>query len=102
MTGTLVTKQNKSGQSYFYIKLSYKNPVSHKWCQKMVSTHLEVKGNKRKAESLKMKLSPITLIWKRFQRNTMLKSTLTLHYVSIWIAGLPGKKRTRTFYLRIL
>ena len=53
MTGTLVTKQNKSGQSYFYIKLSYKNPVSHKWCQKMVSTHLEVKGNKRKAETMK-------------------------------------------------
>lgn len=53
MTGTLITKKNASGQSYFYIKLSYKNPITHKWCQKMLSTHLEAKGNKRKAEALK-------------------------------------------------
>ncbi len=53
MTGTLITKQSTSGQSYYYIKLSYKDPVSHKWRQKMISTHLEAKGNKRKAEALK-------------------------------------------------
>jgi integrase len=48
MTGTLTTKKD-----YYYIKLSYKEPVSHKWKQKMIATHLSVKGNKRKAESLK-------------------------------------------------
>ena len=53
MTGILITKQNASGQSYYYIKLSYKDPISHKWRQKMISTHLEVKGNKRKAEAMK-------------------------------------------------
>lgn len=53
MTGILITKQNASGQSYYYIKLSYKDPISHKWRQKMIATHLEVKGNKRKAEALK-------------------------------------------------
>lgn len=53
MTGTLITKQYASGQSYYYIKLSYKDPISHKWCQKMISTHLEVKSNKRKAETKK-------------------------------------------------
>lgn len=53
MTGTLITKQNASGQSYYYIKLSYKDPISHKWRQKMISTHLEVKGNKRRAETMK-------------------------------------------------
>ena len=53
MTGILTSKQNTSGQSYYYIKLSYKDPISHKWRQKMISTHLEVKGNKRKAEALK-------------------------------------------------
>ena len=53
MTGTLITKQNSSGQSYYYVKLSYKDPLTHKWKQKMVSTHMTAKGNKRKAESLK-------------------------------------------------
>lgn len=53
MTGILITRKNASGQSYYYIKLSYKDPISHKWRQKMISTHLEVKGSKRKAEALK-------------------------------------------------
>ena len=53
MTGSLITKNAASGNSYYYIKLSYKNPLSQKWCQKMVATGLTVKGNKRKAEGMK-------------------------------------------------
>lgn len=55
MTGILTPKQNSSGQSYYCIKPSYKDPATRKWRQKMLSTHLEAKGNKRKAEALKTK-----------------------------------------------
>ena len=52
MTGTLITKKLKSGKSYYYVKLSYKEPATGKWCQKLLGTGLEVKGNKRKAEAM--------------------------------------------------
>lgn len=51
MTGSLVKKTSSSGKTYFYIQLSYKNQLG-KWQKKTVSTKLEVKGNKKKAESL--------------------------------------------------
>lgn len=51
MTGSLQTKQLKSGKSYYYVRLSYKDRFG-KWCTKTVATHLEIKNNKRKAEAL--------------------------------------------------
>ena len=51
MTGSLQTKQLKSGKSYYYVRLSYKNEFG-KWCTKTVATHLETKNNKRKAKAL--------------------------------------------------
>lgn len=56
MTGSLIIKNTTSGQGRFYVKLSYKDPLSGKWCQKMVATGLPAKGNKRKAELLKNEL----------------------------------------------
>ena len=52
MTGTLVEKKLKSGKSYYYVKLSYKDPSTGKWRQKLLGTGLEAKGNKRKAEAM--------------------------------------------------
>ena len=52
MTGTLIKKKTSETREYFYINLSYKDPETKKWKTKTVSTGLEVKNNKRKAEKL--------------------------------------------------
>lgn len=52
MTGSIQEKINKSGKAYYYIRLSYKDPISQTWRQKWVSTGLPVKNNKRKAEAM--------------------------------------------------
>ena len=52
MTGTVISKNLNSGNSYFYIKLSYQDPVTGARKQKLLGTGLTVKGNKRKAEAL--------------------------------------------------
>lgn len=51
MTGSLVKKRLSSGKIYYYIQLSYKDK-NGKWRKKTVATKLEVKDNKKKAESL--------------------------------------------------
>jgi len=52
MTGSLQIKKLKSGKSYYYIRLSYKDPATFQWKIKVVSTGLEAPNNKRKAYSL--------------------------------------------------
>lgn len=52
MTGNLKIKKTSSGKQYFYIRLSYKDPISNKWMTKDVSTSLTVKGNRRNAERM--------------------------------------------------
>jgi len=52
VTGQLFTRKTKKGKEYYYINLSYKDPVSTAWKTKTVSTGLEVLHNKRKAQSL--------------------------------------------------
>ena len=52
MTGTLVTKTLPSGKSYYYIRLSYKDPITYTWKSKTLSTKLEVKNNKRNANAM--------------------------------------------------
>ena len=51
MTGSLIKKKLPSGKSYYYIQLSYKDHKGN-WRKKTVGTKLEVKDNKKKAESL--------------------------------------------------
>ena len=55
MTGCLITKNLKSGKSYYYVKLSYSDPSTGARRQKMISTGLIMKGNKRKAEAFMQK-----------------------------------------------
>lgn len=52
MTGTLQMKTLASGNTYYYVKLSYKDPRSDSWKSKTLATGLEVKNNKRKAEAM--------------------------------------------------
>ena len=55
MTGTLQIKKLKSGKSYYYVRLSYKDARTGKWKTKALSTKLEPKNNKKKAEAIKDK-----------------------------------------------
>ena len=55
MTGCLISKNLKSGKSYFYVKISYSDPSTGARRQKMISTGLMTKGNKRKAEAFMQK-----------------------------------------------
>ena len=41
MTSTLQVKTLNSQKSYFYVKLSYKDPRTDTWRQKILSTKLE-------------------------------------------------------------
>ena len=52
MTGSLQIKTTKKKQDYYYVVLSYREPITDKWKTKMISTGLPVKNNKRKAEAL--------------------------------------------------
>lgn len=52
MTGTLQIKKLKSGNSYYYVKLCYKDARTGAWRYKTLATKLEVKNNKRKAEAM--------------------------------------------------
>lgn len=49
MTGTL---RIIKGKPYYYVSLSYKDPITKIWKNKTISTGLSVKNNKRKAEAL--------------------------------------------------
>lgn len=52
MTGTLQIKKLKSGKSYYYVKLCYKDARTLAWRHKTLATGLEAKNNKRKAEKM--------------------------------------------------
>lgn len=100
MTGTLITKQTISGQSYYYIKLSYKDPVSHKWRQKMLSTHLETKGNKRKAENLKAKAVADHAYLEKLpdEYNTAIDPDITLcDYLDRWLFRKKNELERSTY-----
>ncbi len=100
MTGILITKQNTSGQSYYYVKLSYKDPISHKWRQKMISTHLEVKGNKRKAEAMKneaiVNFSYLESLPKEYQADIDPNITLC-DYLDQWLSRKKNELERSTY-----
>lgn len=52
MKGTVQVKKMRSGKEYLVICLSYLDPDTNKRKQKVISTGLEAKGNKRKAQSM--------------------------------------------------
>lgn len=51
MTGTIVEKVTKTGASYLYIRLSYKDAITKNWKQKWIPTGLIAKGNKKQAKA---------------------------------------------------
>lgn len=93
MKGSIQEKTNKSGKAYYYIRLSYKEPISEKWKQKWIATGLTVKGNKRKAEAMveeaieanrHLEFLPESL------NQSIDPDILLCDYIDLW---LEGKKR---------
>lgn len=87
MTGTVQSKTLRSGKTYLYIYLSYKDPQTGKWKQKTVPTGLEEKRNKRKAQAMVASIiekysyledTPINLA-------TISPEITLLEYLDIWL-----------------
>nr|WP_300831066.1 site-specific integrase [uncultured Acetatifactor sp.] len=93
MKGSIQEKTNKSGKAYYYIRLSYKDPLSQAWRQKWIATGLTVKNNKRKAEAMMeaaieenryLELAPESV------NQSIDPDILLCDYIDLW---LEGKKR---------
>ena len=99
MTGTLIKKKTSETREYFYINLSYKDPETKKWKTKTVSTGLEVKNNKRKAE----KMSPDMInkyqyleqpVWTRETAN---RDISLCDYLDIWLEDKKSEIKLSTY-----
>lgn len=100
MTGTLRIKTLSSGKSYYYINLSYKDTRTSKWKAKTISTGLEVKNNKRKAEAM------IKQIMEQYAYLEKLPSGYDspvnpdisfCDYLDIWLSGRKCEIKNSTF-----
>ena len=85
MTGTIITKTLSSGKTRYYIRLNFKqNGV---WHTKTLSTGLEAKNNKRKAEALiPQYLDKYSYLEQTQINNTVFDSNVTLYnYLEAWL-----------------
>lgn len=100
MTGTLQIKKLKSGNSYYYVKLSYKDSRTNEWKQKTLSTKLPVKNNKRKAESMKDMLVKKYAYLEQLptEYNQMIDLDISLcDYLDIWLEGKKNDLKIPTY-----
>lgn len=100
MTGTLRIKTLSSGKSYYYINLSYKDPRTNKWKAKTISTGLEVKNNKRKAEALIKQILEQYAYLEDLPLNydSPVDSDISFcDYLDIWLAGRKFEIKNSTF-----
>ena len=95
VTGSLQTKQLKSGKSYQYVRLSYKNEFG-KWCTKTVATHLETKNNKRKAKALiNTYIEQYTYLE---ECDGSISPNISLcDYMDYWLEGKEGQLKRSTY-----
>lgn len=100
MTGTLRIKQTSAGKSYYYVKLNYKDPRTDSWKSKTLATGLEVKNNKRKAESVMKELIEqySYLEDQPLQYNTAISPNITLcDYLDLWLADKEKDLKQSTY-----
>lgn len=100
MTGSIQEKTNKSGKAYYYICLSYKDPISQAWKRKWISTGLKVKNNKRKAEAMveavieanrHLEFSPESI------NQSIDQDILLCDYIGLWLEGKKGDLQVSTY-----
>lgn len=100
MTGTLRIKQTSAGKSYYYVKLNYKDPRTDSWKSKTLATGLEVKNNKRKAESvIKELIEQYSYLEDQpLQYNTAISPNITLcDYLDLWLADKEKDLKQSTY-----
>lgn len=100
MTGTLRIKVLSSGKSYYYINLSYKDRRTDKWKAKTIKTGLEVKNNKRKAESMiKDVLEQYAYLEELPETfDTSINADITLcDYLDLWLNDKQREVRESTY-----
>lgn len=99
MTGTVQPKTLRSGKTYFYIYLSYKDPITGKWKQKTVPTGLEERGNKRKAQAmLASTIDKYSYLEDAPAGLATLSPEITLlEYLNIWLAQKAISVGTATY-----
>lgn len=100
MTGTLQMKTLASGNTYYYVKLSYKDPRSNSWKSKTLATGLEVKNNKRKAEAMIRKFVEQYSYLEELPSDldTSLSPDVTLcDYLDLWLKDKERDLRKSTY-----
>lgn len=99
MTGTVQSKALRSGKTYLYVYLSYKDPKTGKWKQKTVPTGLEEKGNRRRAQAMVASVIKKYSYLEDAPVNTAalpLEITL-LEYLDIWLEQKKTEVETATY-----
>lgn len=100
MTGTLRIKQTSAGKSYYYVKLNYKDPRTDSWKFKTLATGLEVKNNKRKAETaIKDFIDKYSYLEELpAEYNTSVSPNITLSdYLDLWLADKERDLKKSTY-----
>lgn len=100
MTGTLQIKKQRSGNSYYYVKLCYKDARTDSWKYKTLATKLDVKNNKRKAEAMIPKFIEQYSYLEELPTsyNHDINPNITLcDYMDIWLSDKETEVKKPTF-----
>lgn len=100
MTGTLQIKTLNSGNSYYYVKLSYKDSRTKEWKTKTLGTKLEVKNNKRKADAMVDKFVEQYSYLEELpcNGNELLDPNITLcEYLDMWLIDKERDLKVSTY-----
>lgn len=98
MKGTVQTKTTKKGIEYLYIYLAYIDPITCKRKQKVVSTGLEAKGNKRRAEKMIQEYVEKYQYLEAPRTDTKVSNHISLcDFLDYWLAGKKSELRQSTY-----
>ena len=100
MEASVQSKTQRSGRSYFYIVLSYKDYKTQKNMTKWIATGMEVRGNKKRAESMIPEIKEKYAFLER-KNGSMYdfdkKEYLVADYVSTWLSRKKFEVYTSTY-----
>ena len=100
MTGSLIRRKTSSGKVWFYVQISYKDPISGKWKSKCYSTGIEDKpGNKRRANAkIEEGLQKYAYLENAPAESENCDPDVTLEdYITLWLEGKKNELRTSTY-----
>ena len=98
MTGCVISKKTSAGKEYLYINLKYKDPENGTWKNKMISTKMLAKGNKRRAKQLIPGLiEEYAYLEAVIQSLPIHSDVLVVDYLESWLLRKEGEIRKSTF-----